>query len=95
MWKNAGINSAVVWTVDSNWSYLSSGSLFALNSGDALVQETNFGIDLNGDCIVGAFPDLVITGQTASSSVIVGGTVNIAAYTKNNGNVSATSSYVR
>jgi subtilase family serine protease len=81
--------------MDSNWSYLSSGSLFALNSGGALVQETNFNIDLNGDGIVGAFPDLVITGQTASSSVIVGGTVNIAAYTKNNGNVSATSNYVR
>ena len=95
LWKNAGTNSAVVWTMDSNWNYLSSGSVFAFNSVGALVQETNFNIDLNGDGIVGAFLDLVITGQTATNSVTVGGSVSVGAYTKNNGNASAGSNYVR
>ena len=95
LWKNAGTNSALVWTMDSNWNYLYSGSTLALNSTDALAQESNFNFDLNGDGIIGSFADLVITGQTATSTVTVGGSVSVGAYTKNNGNASAGYSYVR
>ncbi|MBD2149020.1 S8 family serine peptidase [Pseudanabaena sp. FACHB-1277] len=63
LWKSASTNSISVWSLDSNWNFLSSSGVIALNSGSALIQETNFGLDLNGDSVVGPV-NLELQGNT-------------------------------
>jgi hypothetical protein len=53
LWKNVSGNYLHIWHLDNNWNWVSSEGQYALNSADALTQETNFGIDANGDGIIG------------------------------------------
>jgi Ca2+-binding RTX toxin-like protein len=53
LWKNIAGNYLHLWKLDSNWNLVSSEGQFALNSADAFTQETNFGIDANGDGVIG------------------------------------------
>jgi hypothetical protein len=53
LWKNTAGNYLHIWHLDNSWNRVSSEGQFALNSADAFTQETNFGIDGNGDGIIG------------------------------------------
>jgi chromosome segregation ATPase/pimeloyl-ACP methyl ester carboxylesterase len=53
LWKNITGNYLHIWHLDSNWNWVSSEGNWGLNSADAFTQETNFGIDTNGDDIIG------------------------------------------
>ena len=53
LWKNVAGNFLHIWHLDSNWNWVSSEGQFALNSADAFTQETKFGIDANGDGVIG------------------------------------------
>ncbi|WP_254446759.1 choice-of-anchor Q domain-containing protein [Dolichospermum sp. UHCC 0259] len=53
LWKNISGNYLHIWHLDNNWNWVSSEGQWALNSVDALTQETNFGIDTNGDGVIG------------------------------------------
>ncbi|MFN6153828.1 MAG: cadherin domain-containing protein, partial [Dolichospermum sp.] len=54
LWKNVPGNYLHIWRLDSNWNWVSSQGNWGLNSAEALTQETNFGIDTNGDGIIGS-----------------------------------------
>ncbi|AFW94016.1 MULTISPECIES: bluetail domain-containing putative surface protein [Nostocales] len=54
LWKNTAGNYLHIWRLDNNWNRVSSEGQFALNSAAAFTQETNFGIDTNGDGIIGS-----------------------------------------
>jgi hypothetical protein len=54
LWKNTAGNYLHIWRLDNNWNWVSSEGQFALNSAAAFTQETNFGIDTNGDGIIGS-----------------------------------------
>ncbi|MDM3853813.1 MAG: hypothetical protein PT120_02525, partial [Aphanizomenon gracile PMC649.10] len=45
------------------WNWVSSEGQWALNSVDALTQETNFGIDANSDGVIGYTP-IELAGNT-------------------------------
>jgi hypothetical protein len=53
LWKNIAGNYLHIWRLDSNWNLVSSEGQFGLNSAEAFTQETNFGIDANGDGVIG------------------------------------------
>ncbi|MBS9390989.1 MAG: cadherin domain-containing protein [Dolichospermum sp. WA123] len=53
LWKNVSGNYLHIWSLDSNWNWVSSQGNWGLNSADAFTQETNFAIDANGDGIIG------------------------------------------
>ena len=53
LWKNVSGNYLHIWHLDSNWNLVSSEGNWGLNSAEALTQETNFGIDTNGDGVIG------------------------------------------
>ncbi|MFN9644989.1 MAG: S8 family serine peptidase [Cyanobacteriota bacterium] len=53
LWKNLAGNYVSLWTMDSNWSWLSSTGEWGMNSAGALLQEVNFGLDLNGNGVIG------------------------------------------
>lgn len=53
IWKNTSGNCLSLWTMDSNWNWLSSVGEWGLNSAGALVQESKFGMDFNGNGIIG------------------------------------------
>ena len=53
LWKNVAGNFLHIWHLDNDWNWVSSEGQFALNSADALTQETKFGIDANGDGVIG------------------------------------------
>ena len=53
LWKNVSGNFLHIWHLDSNWNWVSAEGNWGLNSAEALTQETNFGIDTNGDGIIG------------------------------------------
>jgi predicted outer membrane repeat protein len=53
LWKNTNSNYLHLWKLDANWNWVSSEGQWALNSAEALTQETNFGIDANGDGVIG------------------------------------------
>jgi hypothetical protein len=53
LWKNTDGNFLHIWHLDSNWNWVSSEGQWALNSSEALTQETKFGIDANGDGVIG------------------------------------------
>jgi Ca2+-binding RTX toxin-like protein len=54
LWKNTTDSYLHLWKLDANWGWQSSTGQWALNSPEALTQETNFGIDANGDGVIGA-----------------------------------------
>jgi hypothetical protein len=53
LWKNLGSNTLTLWRTDTNWNLVSSEGVWALNSATALVQETNFQQDFNGNGATG------------------------------------------
>ncbi|QEI41538.1 Serralysin C [Dolichospermum sp. UHCC 0315A] len=53
LWKNVSGNYLHIWSLDSNWNFVSSQGNWGLNSAEALTQENNFGIDTNGDGVIG------------------------------------------
>ncbi|QEI41830.1 hypothetical protein BMF77_02431 [Dolichospermum sp. UHCC 0315A] len=53
LWKNVSGNYLHIWHLDNNWNWVSSEGNWGLNSADAFTQETNFGIDANGDGVIG------------------------------------------
>ena len=53
LWKNVAENYLHIWRLDNNWNWVSSEGNWGLNSAEALAQETNFGIDANGDGKIG------------------------------------------
>ena len=53
LWKNTTGNYLHIWHLDNNWNWVSSEGAWGLNSAEALIQETNFGIDTNGDGVIG------------------------------------------
>jgi hypothetical protein len=53
LWKNVPGNYLHIWHLDNNWNWGSSEGVWALNSADAFTQEINFGIDANGDGVIG------------------------------------------
>ena len=53
LWKNTNSNYLHLWKLDANWNWVSSEGQWGLNSPEALTQETNFGIDANGDGVIG------------------------------------------
>ncbi|MTJ48440.1 pre-peptidase C-terminal domain-containing protein [Dolichospermum sp. UHCC 0259] len=53
LWKNTAGNYLHIWHLDNNWNWVSSEGQWALNSPEALTQETKFGIDVNGDGKIG------------------------------------------
>jgi subtilase family serine protease len=83
-------------TYNSNWG---TGTKYVLFQADGYgyVSESN---EYNNVAYATIFvnplakPDLIITNPTAPSSVMVGNSVTVGAYVKNNGNASAGSSYV-
>ncbi|MEB3157102.1 MAG: S8 family serine peptidase [Cyanobacteriota bacterium] len=53
IWRNLSGNYLSLWTMDSNWSWFSSTGEWGMNSPGALLQETRFGIDFNGNGTIG------------------------------------------
>lgn len=54
LWKNTSGNYVSLWTMDSGWNWLSSAGEWGMNSAGAMLQEVNFGVDLNGNGIIGS-----------------------------------------
>jgi hypothetical protein len=54
MWKNNVGNYLHLWTLDSNWAWVSSTGAWGLSSPEAKQQEMNFQQDFNGNGIIGA-----------------------------------------
>jgi hypothetical protein len=54
IWKNASQDLVHLWRLDSNWNWLSTQVISGLNSAAALTQETVFGVDTNGDGVIGS-----------------------------------------
>ena len=63
LWKNVSGNYLHIWHLDSNWNWVSSEGNWGLNSAEALTQETVFGIDANGDGVIGYTP-IELAGNT-------------------------------
>lgn len=53
IWKNVSGNYLSLWTMDSNWNWISSTGEWGLHSPGALLQESNFGQDFNANGIIG------------------------------------------
>jgi tartrate dehydratase beta subunit/fumarate hydratase class I family protein len=53
LWKNAGSNAMHVWQMNSRWERVSTQIIGTLTSSAALAQEIIFGVDANGDGIIG------------------------------------------
>jgi hypothetical protein len=75
LWKNVSGNYLHIWSLDSNWNWVSSQGNWGLNSAEALTQETKFGIDANGDGVIGNPSSLTLTG-TSANDILVGGANN-------------------
>jgi hypothetical protein len=74
LWTNVGSNTMHVWQMNSSWERTSTQSM-TLNSSAAFAQETVFGVDANGDGIIGSPPS--ITLSVAPASVTEDGTANL------------------
>ena len=83
LWKSASTNSISLWNLDSNWNFLSSAGVIPLNSGSTLIQETNFGLDINGDGFVGESVSVVTVSATdsVSAETISGQAINNGVFT--------------
>jgi hypothetical protein len=53
LWANTGSNTMHVWRMNSNWERVSTQVIGTLISSAALAQEIIFGVDANGDGIIG------------------------------------------
>jgi hypothetical protein len=53
LWKNAGSNTMQVWRMNSSWVRVSGQIIGTLTSSAALAQEIIFGVDANGDGVIG------------------------------------------
>jgi subtilisin-like proprotein convertase family protein len=53
IWKNIAGNYISLWTMDSGWNWVSSTGEWGMNSSGALLQETRFGMDFNGNGTIG------------------------------------------
>ena len=53
LWKNVAENYLHLWHLDNNWNWVSSEGNWGLNSAEALGKETVFGVDANGDGVIG------------------------------------------
>ena len=69
LWKNKVTNKLLVWTLDSNWNWSSSGALIDPSSGAGKEVESQFGIDINGDGSVYVYK----MGTTLSSVDVISG----------------------
>jgi hypothetical protein len=69
LWKNKVTNKLLVWTLDSNWNWSSSGDLIDPSSGAGKEVESQFGIDINGDGSVYVYK----MGTTSSSVDVISG----------------------
>ena len=67
LWKNVAGNYLHIWHLDNNWNWVSSEGQYALNSDEASTQETNFGIDTNGDGVIGS---LTLAGTISNNSLL-------------------------
>ena len=76
LWKNVAGNYLHIWHLDSNWNWLSSEGQFGLNSAEALTQETNFGIDTNGDSVIGTIGNPYSLIEAAGNTKLVKDTAN-------------------
>ena len=54
IWKNISGNYLSLWTMDTNWSWISSTGEWGLNSPGAMLQESNFGLDFDGNGLIGS-----------------------------------------
>ena len=75
LWTNAGSNTMQVWQMNSSWERVSTQSIGTLSSSAALAQETVFGVDANGDGVIGSPPS--ITLAVAPVTVTEDGTANL------------------
>jgi Ca2+-binding RTX toxin-like protein len=74
LWTNAGSNTMHVWQMNNSWERVSTQSI-TLNSAAGFTQETVFGVDANGDGVIGSPPS--ITLAVAPVSVLEDGTTNL------------------
>jgi endoglucanase len=58
LWASPGTNTMHVWVMNSDWTRTSTQNIGSLTSGAALAQETVFGVDANGDGIIGSLSAL-------------------------------------
>jgi hypothetical protein len=54
IWKNTSANYLSLWTMDSNWGWISTTGEWGLTSAGALLQENNFQQDFNANGLIGA-----------------------------------------
>lgn len=54
IWKSTSGNYLSLWTMDSSWNWISSTGEWGLSSPGAFQHENNFGMDFNGNGIIGA-----------------------------------------
>jgi hypothetical protein len=70
LWKNVTGNFLHIWKTDSNWNWVSSEGQWASNSNNAFNKETVFGVDANGDGVIGSpytesvYTDIESVGNT-------------------------------
>ncbi|MFN5513927.1 MAG: bluetail domain-containing putative surface protein, partial [Cyanobacteriota bacterium] len=58
LWVSPGTNTMHVWVMNSGWTRTSTQNIGSLTSSAALAQETVFGVDANGDGIIGSLSAL-------------------------------------
>ncbi len=75
LWKNAGANLVGVWNLDSNWNY-QSGVNLSLQAPQIVGLETSFGVDINGNGVVGPVMPSVIE-NVGSVNLIRGASGNL------------------
>jgi len=75
MWKNNVGNTLSLWTLDSNWAWVSSTGAWGLNSAEAMLQEVNFQQDFNGNGMIGA--GTAITLSISPDKVLEDGAANL------------------
>jgi len=64
LWRNNDTSVVHVWTLDSNWNWIASGSMDPWNTPVAGDLEDTFQVDANGDGVIGGFRTLETQGNT-------------------------------
>jgi len=52
LWENTGAGQLGLWRANENWDWQLS-DIWALASEETFIQEVNFGVDANGDGVIG------------------------------------------
>jgi hypothetical protein len=73
LWKNIPGNYLHLWTLDSNWNWISSMGTWGLNSTEAFTQEANFQQDFNSDGLIGAPSPAAFPGAEGFGASATGG----------------------